>query len=131
MEKHRWFGRKWSQLFTIISESKFIVCLEKSITSIKNHSLPKSQNMSSQPSWISPPLYQTSTYPLEVTQKFFICSLDAVCRALWPKKIFLAFEGHKGRKAKKGQNFRKNKYGSKCLELPNSARNQIKIFSPL
>ena len=68
---------------------------------------------------------------LEVTQKIFICSLDAVCRALRPKKIFLAFEGHKGRKAKKGQNFRKNKYGSKCLELPNSARNQIKFFSPL
>ena len=47
------------------------------------------------------------------------------------KKIFLAFEGHKGRKAKKGQNFPKNKYGSKCLKLPNSARNPIKIFSPL
>ncbi len=68
---------------------------------------------------------------VEVTQNFFICSLDAVCRALQPKKIFLAFEGHKGCKAKKGQNFRKNKYGSKCLELPNSARNQIKKFSPL
>ena len=68
---------------------------------------------------------------VEVTQKNFICSLDAVCRALRPKKIFLAFEGHKGRKAKKGQNFPKNKYGSKCLKLPNSARNPIKIFSPL
>ena len=35
----------------------------------------------------------------------------------------LAFEGHKGRKAKKGQEGQKNKYGSKCLELSNSARN--------
>ena len=35
----------------------------------------------------------------------------------------LAFEGHKDHKAKKGQNGRKNKYGSKCLELSNSARN--------
>ena len=42
------------------------------------------------------------------------------------KKIFLAFEGHKGRKAKKGQKGLKNKYGSKCLELPNSSRNAIK-----
>ena len=68
---------------------------------------------------------------IEVARKIFICSLDAVCRALRPKKIFLAFEGHKGRKAKKGQNFPKNKYGSKCLKLPNSARNPIKKFSPL
>ena len=36
---------------------------------------------------------------------------------------FLAFEGHKGRKAKKGRKGQKNKYGSKSLELPNSARN--------
>ena len=35
----------------------------------------------------------------------------------------LAFEGHKGRKAKKGHKGQKNKYGSKCLELSNSARN--------
>ena len=35
----------------------------------------------------------------------------------------MAFEGHKGRKAKKGQEGQKNKYGSKCLELSNSARN--------
>ena len=35
----------------------------------------------------------------------------------------LAFEGHKGCKAKKGQEGQKNKYGSKCLELSNSARN--------
>ena len=37
-----------------------------------------------------------------------------------------AFEGHKGRKAKKGQKGQKNKYGSKCLELSNSARNAKK-----
>ena len=78
-----------------------------------------------------PYMYIFVVYILEVTQKIFICSLDAVCRALQPKKIFLAFEGHKGRKAKKGQNFPKNKYGSKCLKLPNSARNPIKNFSPL
>ena len=34
-----------------------------------------------------------------------------------------AFKGHKGHKAKKGQEGQKNKYGSKCLELSNSARN--------
>ena len=39
------------------------------------------------------------------------------------RPAFLAFEGHKGRKAKKGQKGQKNKYGSKCLELSNSARN--------
>ena len=36
---------------------------------------------------------------------------------------FLAFEGYKGRKAKKGHKGQKIKYGSKCLELSNSARN--------
>ena len=36
---------------------------------------------------------------------------------------FLAFEGHKGHKAEKGRKGQKNKYGSKSLELPNSARN--------
>ena len=41
----------------------------------------------------------------------------------WERPEFLAFEGHKGRKAKKGQKGQKNKYGSKCLELSNSARN--------
>ena len=35
----------------------------------------------------------------------------------------LVFKGHKGHKAKKGQKGQKNKYGSKCLELSNSARN--------
>ena len=35
----------------------------------------------------------------------------------------LVFKGHKGHKAKKGQKGKKNKYGSKCLELSNSARN--------
>ena len=63
---------------------------------------------------------------LDRTQKNIICSLDAVRRALPRKKIFLAFEGHKGRKAKKGHKGQKNKYGSKCLELSNSARNAKK-----
>ena len=78
-------------------------------------------------------LYDTIIYEYALgrTQKNFICSLDAVCRALPRKKFFLAFEGRKGRKAKKGQNFPKNKCGSKCLKLPNSARNPIKNFSPL
>ena len=35
----------------------------------------------------------------------------------------LAFGPFQGRKAKKGQKVQKNKYGSKCLELSNSARN--------
>ena len=36
---------------------------------------------------------------------------------------FWPFGLHKGHKAKKGQKGQKNKYGSKCLELSNSARN--------
>ena len=33
--------------------------------------------------------------------------------------------------AAEDENFPKNKYGSKCLELPNSARKAKKIFYPL
>ena len=63
-------------------------------------------------------------------KKFYLftgCSLPSSTK----KKIFLAFEGRKGRKAKKGQNFPKNKYGTKkCLKLLNSVRNPIKNFGP-
>ena len=34
---------------------------------------------------------------------FFICSYDEACLVVRESPAFLAFEGHKGRKAKKGQ----------------------------
>ena len=77
-----------------------------------------------------PKYLHTLVYNRGGPKKFYLligCSLPSSTT----KKIFLAFEGHKGRKAKKGQIFPKNKYGSKCLKLPNSARNPIKNFSPL
>ena len=47
-----------------------------------------------------------------------------------PQKIFLAsMEVTEAGEAAEAENFPKNKYGSKCLELPNSARKAKKIFT--
>ena len=49
-----------------------------------------------------------------------------------PQKNFLAsMEVTEAGEAAEAENFLKNKYGSKCLELPNSARKAKKIFYPL
>ena len=56
------------------------------------------------------------------------CSLPK----LYHKKNFLAsMEVTEAGEAAEAENFPKNKYGSKCLELPNSARKAKKIFYPL
>ena len=49
-----------------------------------------------------------------------------------PQKFFLAsMEVTEAGEATEAENFPKNKYGSKCLELPNSARKAKKNFYPL
>ena len=49
-----------------------------------------------------------------------------------PQKFFLAsMEVTEAGEAAEAENFPKKKYGSKCLELPNSARKAKKNFYPL
>ena len=49
-----------------------------------------------------------------------------IAKVYYKRPKILAFGPFQGRKAKKGQKVQKNKYGSKCLELSNSARNAKK-----
>lgn len=68
---------------------------------------------------------------LDRTQKIFIGSLDAVCPSYTTKNFFGLLEVTEAGEAAEAENFPKNKYGSKCLELPNSARKAKKNFYPL
>ena len=64
-------------------------------------------------------------------KKKIIRSLDGACPSFTTKFFLASMEATEAGEAAEAENFPKNKYGSKCLELPNSARNQIKNFSPL
>ena len=56
--------------------------------------------------------------------KIFYLLIRCSLPRFYHKKIFLAsMEATEASEATEAENFPKNKYGSKCLELPNSARN--------
>ncbi len=48
-----------------------------------------------------------------------------------PQFFLASMEATEAGEAAEAENFWKNKYGSKCLELPNSARNQIRKISTI
>ena len=64
-------------------------------------------------------------YKLGWNDFFIICSYDEACLVLQERPAFLAFEGHKGRKAKKGQKF----FFQNDSEWPKMARNVKKKIS--